>query len=85
MNHWPKYESHKIVQAAPIFDIVDAGGNLVVLVKPYGDHAVERFAPTEPAMAARAEIGGYAVIYADGFRSVSPKGIFESGYTRLPD
>ena len=80
---WPKYESHKIVRAAPIFDIVDAGGQLHILVKPYGDDRVERFVPTESAMIAHAEIGGYGVIYDGDYRSVSPKAAFEAGYALL--
>lgn len=79
---WPRYVSHKIVAAAVIHEILDAGDSgLAILVKPYGDDRVERFYPSEPAMAARAEIGGYAVVYADGFCSVSPKEAFEAGYT----
>jgi hypothetical protein len=77
MTDWPKYESHKIVQALPITGITPDG---VILVG--SGHAV--FRPTEPAMAARAEVGGYAVVYDDGYSSVSPKAAFEAGYTRLP-
>lgn len=76
MSDWPKYESHKVVQAMPITGITPDG---VVLVG--ARH--EPFYPTEPGMAARAEIGGYAVIYeGDGFRSISPKKAFEEGYKR---
>lgn len=77
MSDWPKYESHKVVQALPITGITPAG---VVLVG--AGHAP--FHPTEPAMAARAEVGGYAVLYADGYKSVSPKKAFEDGYKRVP-
>lgn len=83
MADWPKFRSHKIVRAAPIVEVVDAPLELHIIVKPYGDHRIERFLPTEPAMSAHAEVGGYAVIYADGFKSVSPKGAFEDGYTRI--
>lgn len=77
MSDWPKYESHKIVQAMPITGITPDG---VVLVG--AKH--QPFHPTEQAMATRAEIGGYAVLYSDGFKSVSPKKAFEDGYKRLP-
>jgi hypothetical protein len=80
MSEWPKYESHKIVQAAPIIGILEGNGDILVQV---GDHGVESFQPTEPAMAKRAEIGGYAVIYEDGYKSVSPKRAFEEGYKAL--
>lgn len=76
MSNWPKYESHKIVQAMPITGIAHDG---VVLVGP--NH--ERFDPTEPAMTKHAEVGGYAVLYSDGFKSISPKKAFEDGYTRV--
>lgn len=78
MTDWPKYESHKIVQALPITGITPDG---VILVG--ARH--EPFHPTEPAMAKHAEVGGYAVIYDDGlFKSISPKDTFEKGYKRLP-
>lgn len=77
VSDWPKYESHKIVQAMAITGVTPAG---VVLVGA----RYEPFHPTEPAMAARAEVGGYAVLYADGFKSVSPKKAFEDGYRRIP-
>jgi hypothetical protein len=76
MSDWPKYESHKVVQAMPITGITPDG---IVLVG--ARH--EPFHPTEPAMAKRAEVGGYAVQYEDGFKSVSPKKAFEDGYTRV--
>ena len=83
---WPKFVSHKIVQAAPITDIVHRDGKVLILVKPYGDDREARFEPSEPSMAGRAEVGGYAVVDADGFCSVSPKDVFEAGYSLVkPD
>jgi hypothetical protein len=84
MPEWSKYQSHKTVQAAPIHEIVDSGGKLSILVKPYGDNTVEGFEPTEPGMLTRCAAGDYAMIYRDGYRSVCPKKEFEDGYTRLP-
>lgn len=75
MSDWPKYVSHKVVQAMPITGITPGG---IVLVG--ARH--EPFHPTVPEMAAKAEVGGYAVRYEDGFQSVSPKKAFEEGYTR---
>lgn len=89
MSDWPKYVSHKVVQAAVIFDVVEHGGTLSILVKPYGDHRVERFVPTEPAMVARAEVGGFAVRYEpdvrypEGYRSISPRQAFLDGYEAI--
>jgi hypothetical protein len=79
-SKWPEYISHKIVRAAPIWEIIDAGGELAILVKPYGDHTVERFYPTVLSMVRHAEVGWYAVVYSDGFRSISPKEAFDAGY-----
>jgi hypothetical protein len=76
MSDWPRYVSHKEVRAMPITGVTHTGTILVG-----SRHTV--FQPTEPAMAARAEVGGYAVIYSDGFRSISPKKAFEDGYTRM--
>ena len=84
MTDWPKYESHKIVQAAKIVAIAEHDGVLSIMVRPYGDDRLERFVPTEDAMILRAEVGGYAVIYPpDGYKSVSPAKAFEDGYTLI--
>jgi hypothetical protein len=81
---WPRFRSHKVVQAAPICHVGEMQGKLFVQVKPFDDHTVVSFEPTEPAMLKHAEVGGYAVLYEDGFKSISPKDIFEAGYTREP-
>ncbi len=83
MSDWPRYVCHKVVQAAPIYEILDAGGALRILVKPYGDHRVESFAPTNIDMMRHAEVGGYAIIYDDGYRSISPQAAFDQGYTPI--
>jgi hypothetical protein len=79
MSEWPRYESHKIVQALPIIAVLDD----MLLLSRVGEKEAISFVPTEPAMLKRAEIGGYAVIYEGGFQSVSPKKAFEDGYTRV--
>lgn len=82
MTRWPEYESHKIVRAAKIVEvIINKDGTAAVLVRAHDDAPVEHFHPREPAMALRAEVGGYAVIYEDGYRSISPAKAFEEGYT----
>lgn len=83
---WPRYESHKIVQATPIVAITQQSSyGPVIWVHPDPGAPHEVFEPTERAMAKRAEIGGYAVIYEGGFKSVSPKKAFDEGYPALPD
>ncbi len=73
---WPRYQSHKVVRAAEIIGIVQDGKTLVV--KPGEDQ--EEISPTEPGMWRRAKLGDYAVVYDDGYTSVSPRGAFQDGY-----
>lgn len=83
-KHWPKYQSHKVVQAAKIVSIYNDmnEGEYFLWVDP-GTGALERFTPTEPKMLDRAEVGGYAVVYDHGFTSVSPRAPFEDGYKAI--
>lgn len=90
MSDWPKYESHKIVQAAKItrleFDL--AGGRIGPVTKIYvdpGDGTEEAFWPTIDDMAQKAETGGWAILYPDGFKSISPAKQFEEGYTLIQE
>lgn len=90
MSDWPKYVSHKKVQAAKIVSIHnDFGeGEYFLWVDP-GTGVLEKFNPTMPGMMDKAEVGAYAVIYTpdekypDGFRSISPAKAFEEGYTKV--
>lgn len=83
MTDWPEYESHKIVRAAKIigFDRRDTGGKVCAIVNP-GDGSQEAFNPTVAEMLDRAQVGDWAVIYDNNFRSISPAKAFEEGYTR---
>lgn len=90
MNDWPKYRSHKIIQAARIVAIDPArvGSDAcprAIWVLPEGGTEPEHFVPTVAGMADKAEVGGYAMEYEDGFRSVSPQKQFEEGYTRVDE
>ena len=83
MSDWPEYESHKVVRAAQIIWIErdQAGDVREIVVRSTGDDR-ETFWPTVGAMASQAEVGGYAVLYPDGFKSISPEKAFDDGYTR---
>lgn len=86
MNDWPKYVSHKVVSAAVIMQIdepTDETTARVLFVDPLGDGKTEPFVTTEPGMMARCQVGDYAMVYRDGYRSVCPKKEFEDGYGRL--
>ena len=78
MSDWPKYESHKIVQAMKIVSYkYDDQGTMTAAVTEDG----AEFVPALIDMANRSSPGDYAVIYADGYKSVSPAKAFEEGYT----
>jgi hypothetical protein len=72
MTEWPKYESHKI----------DAAGEVISVEVVLPDGNKEWFQATVPAMTAKANIGDWAMLYPDGFKSVSPAKAFEEGYTK---
>jgi len=81
---WPKYESHKVVQAAKIVSIHNDNneGEYFLWVDP-GTGILEKFATSVSGMMDKAEVGGWAMLYPDGFRSVSPAKAFEEGYTKV--
>ena len=82
MSDWPEYESHKVVRAARIvgFDTRDTGGRVCAIVE-LPDGSREPFKPNVAEMLDRAMIGDWAMLYPDGYRSISPKRAFEAGYT----
>ena len=86
MSDWPKYESHKIVQAAKIvgFNVYPGGGSArsAAIVDPGSGETT--FAPNEHVMLEKANVGDWAIIYEDGYASISPAKAFEDGYTPCP-
>lgn len=81
----PQWKCHKIVRAARILDMV-MHGNSVPL--PGGatlhlDGGAK--VATDAAWVQRCDpaVGGYYVVYEDGYTSFSPSKAFEDGYTRL--
>ncbi len=78
----PKYECHKKVWALKIAGIVgDQHGGVYFQPAEEGYGKV----PLTPEYVAKhkPEVGGYYVVYEDGYKSFSPASAFESGYTRL--
>jgi nucleoside-diphosphate kinase len=74
-----RWQSHKIVSAGEITEIVPAGcyvktetGGGVLLMYPSGPSLPDRFASIN--------VGDYWVIYEDNYQSISPKKAFEKGY-----
>ena len=77
----PQYKCHKIVRAAKITELRGNGtegpdlvlgeiGGVVSLLPDWH----EKHKP---------HVGGYYVLYEDGYKSFSPAEAFEGGYTRL--
>jgi len=80
----PAYRSHKVVRAAKILDIGSVNhATLRRLTLDCGstrqcvDVSVEWVEKHSPG------IGGYFVVYADGYESYSPARAFAEGYTRI--
>ena len=80
----PQYRSHKIVRAAKITEIEDhesdgTGSRTMI----FGEISGSKFLTDEWAERFKPEVGGYFVMYEDGYTSFSPAEAFESGYTRI--
>lgn len=82
MRQLPRYKCHKEVWALKIADIKVIGADETLITPaevgfaPFtvdGDY-MRRHQPT---------IGGYYVVYADGYKSFSPAQAFEEGYTLI--
>lgn len=80
----PKYLCHKQVWALKIalitYDAIHGVTKLTVEERGYADVIVDQLwiAKHKP------EVGGYYVVYGDGYKSYSPAKAFEEGYTRIP-
>ena len=78
----PRYECHKQVWALKIAEII-GGIHGQVYFQPAEDGYGK--VPLTPDYCAKhkPEVGGYYVVYADGYKSYSPAKAFEDGYTRI--
>lgn len=83
----PKYQCHKIVTAGKIRQIdLEPNGNGGAILKfesnpdtKYEDIMVEQAYLDKH----NPQIGGYYVVYEDGYESFSPTDAFESGYSLI--
>ena len=80
----PKYKSHKEVRALKIKAIefeANSAKDGTAIIRP----AEEGYAPFVVSRAYmekhKPEVGGYYVVYADGYKSFSPADAFEDGYS----
>lgn len=79
-----KYRCHKEVYAMKIgeFSAPTADGDVIIL--PADPHNNRRVVACKAYMDKhRPTIGGYYVMYEDGYESFSPAQAFESGYTLI--
>jgi hypothetical protein len=81
----PAYRSHKIVRAARIAAIEgEADGSATLSLDVPGEAVWPRVTVGSPWMAKHdPEVGGYYVVYEDGYASYSPAKAFEDGYTPI--
>ena len=79
MNDLPRYRSHKEVNAAKIDVITPNDNGSTSLVCGTATISVSR----EYVDKHGPQVGGYYVLYEDGYESWSPAEAFESGYTRI--
>lgn len=79
----PRYKCHKEVQAFKIREIKFApeqdGGSAHLVSMDGGFFSVN----AEYMKKHRPQIGGYFVLYQDGYQSFSPGDVFEDGYARV--
>lgn len=73
----PKYKCHKEVYALKIIGI-SVGGELA-----FGFPFAPKLMPREWLDKHNPAVGGYYVVYQDGYESYSPAEAFESGYTLI--
>ena len=78
----PRYKSHKTVHALKIKGVnaID-DGSIVLTFEEQNYAGLKR--DNEWAVKHKPEVGGYYVVYADGYTSYSPAKAFEEGYTRI--
>lgn len=78
---FPRYKCHKEVGALKIKDIMHGilASSLVFENKDYSPMSVSK----DWLDKHKAEIGGYFVVYDDGYKSYSPAKAFEEGYTLI--
>lgn len=81
---FPEYKCHKIVRAAKITEIEShesngEGSHTMI----FGEISGRLFLTDVWKEKHNPEVGGYVVIYEDGYISFSPGDTFEAGYTKI--
>ena len=85
----PKYESHKQLWAFKIKAIVKDGDgeeretNGTAIITPEEEGYAPFEVSAEYMQKHKPFVGGYYVVYKDGYKSFSPADVFEEGNTRI--
>lgn len=85
----PRYKSHKEVWALKIAKIVRDGDGEnretdgSAMITPEEDGYMPFRVEHEYMRKHQPEVGGYYVVYKDGYKSFSPAEAFEDGYTKI--
>ena len=87
----PKYKCHKEVHALKIKSIFNPNegldqeddGERVITFSDSGCEALAFLVDRGYIQKHKPYVGGYFVVYADGYRSFSPPDVFADGYTRI--
>jgi len=85
----PRYECHKKVWALKIAKIVfdgegeDRETDGTATITPAEEMYAEFEVSAEYMRKHKPEVGGYFVVYEDGYQSFSPVKAFEDGYTKI--
>ncbi len=77
----PRYRSHKTVWALKISHVLTEGQGGGAILTPEDNRYVPFKVSGEYMMKHKPEVGGFYVVYEDGYKSFSPAAAFESGYT----
>lgn len=80
----PVYQCHKKVAALKIAEIrVEETPDRILYLVPVEEGFASIAVTEEWCDKHKPEVGGYYVVYEDGYASYSPAGAFESGYTLI--
>lgn len=79
----PKYKCHKEVHALKIGKIILNETDGSAMITPV-EEGYSPFKVSQPyTRKYNLQVGGYYVVYEDGYKSFSPAEAFESGYTKI--
>lgn len=85
MIELPRYKCHKEVWALKIkaIDGLNQDPIVRVIITPEEDGYAPFEVDKEYVLKHRLQVGGYYVVYKDGYKSFSPASVFEDGYKKI--